>query len=233
MPSATSPARSSAALARPLCTSVQAHAGDADAVQAELHLLADQRAAAGAVDVDPARRAAIASAARSTSPRSSSAAVSCMARVSAAMIWPSTRSSGSVGWISRPMSTVQPAERARPVSAAMPSRRSAYPSKPSARQKRVTVAGEVPLRSASSTIVARAAPAGSVSTCSATRCSAPVNSGSSERTRTRTPSERAPGGRSRTRRRRPRSPRRVSTSRSTIGPHLSERVLTVSGKSSY
>ena len=35
-----------------------------------------------------------------------------MAWVSAAMIWPSTRSSGSVGWISRPMSTVQPAERA-------------------------------------------------------------------------------------------------------------------------
>jgi len=45
------------------------------------------------------------------------------------------------------MSTVQPALRARPVSAAMPRRRSAYPSKPSARQNRVTVAGEVPLRS--------------------------------------------------------------------------------------
>jgi hypothetical protein len=38
------------------------------------------------------------------------------------MIWPRTRSSGSFGWISRPMSTVQPAERDRPVSAAMPSR---------------------------------------------------------------------------------------------------------------
>ncbi len=71
----------------------------------------------------------------------------------------------------------------------MPSRRSAYPSKPSARQNRVTVAGEVPLRSASSTMVAREAAAGSVSTCSATRCSAPVNSGSSVRTRTSTPSE--------------------------------------------
>jgi hypothetical protein len=112
-----------------------------------------------------------------------------MARVSAAMIWPSTRSSGSPGRISRPMSMVQPAERARPVSAAMPSRRSAYPSKPSARQNRVTVAGEVPLRSASSTMVAREAAAGSVSTCSATRWSAPVNSGSRVRTRTSTPSE--------------------------------------------
>ncbi len=88
------------------------------------------------------------------------------------------------------MSTVQPACRAaRPVSLAMLNRRSAYPSKPSARQNRVTVAGEVPLRSASSTIVARAAPAGSVSTCSATRCRAPVNSVSRDRIRTRTPSE--------------------------------------------
>jgi len=57
------------------------------------------------------------------------------------------------------------------------------------RLNRVTVAGEVPLRSASSTMVAREAAAGSVSTCSATRRSAPVNSGSSERTRRRTPSD--------------------------------------------
>ena len=132
---------------------------------------------------------AIATAARSTSARSSRVAVSCMARVSAAMIWSSTRASGSLGWISRPMSTVQPAERARPVSEAMPSRRSAYPSKPIARQNRVMVAGEVPLRSASSTIVERAAASGSLSTCSATRRRAPVNSPSPLRTRASTPSE--------------------------------------------
>ena len=45
------------------------------------------------------------------------------------------------------------------------------------------MAGEVSLRSASSTIVERAAPAGSVSIHSATRCSAPENSGSPAFTR--------------------------------------------------
>ena len=55
------------------------------------------------------------------------------------------------------------------------------------------VAGEVPLRSASSTMVARAAASGSLSTCSATRRRAPVNSPSPLRTRASTPSEATEG----------------------------------------
>lgn len=187
MPSATSPDRSNAALARPSCTSFHAHA--ATPMRCRLNCISSPTRALPLAPKMLTRLApAIATAARSTSVRSSRVAVSCMARVSAAMIWSSTRASGSLGWISRPMSMVQPAERARPVSEAMPSRRSAY-SKPIARQKRVMVAGEVPLRSASSTIVERAAASGSLSTCSATRRRAPVNSLSPLRTRASTPSE--------------------------------------------
>lgn len=51
------------------------------------------------------------------------------------------------------------------------------------------VAGEVPLRSASSTMVARAAASGSLSTCSATRRRAPVSSPAPARTLASTPSE--------------------------------------------
>lgn len=57
-----------------------------------------------------------------------------------------------------------------------------------ARQNRVMVAGEVPLRSASSTMVARAAASGSLSTCSATRRNAPVSSPAPARTLASTPS---------------------------------------------
>jgi hypothetical protein len=145
------------------------------------------------------------------------------------MIWPSTRSSGSFGWISRPMSTVQPAERARPVSAAMPRRRSAYPSKPSARQNRVTVAGEVPLRSASSTMVARDARAGSASTCSATRRSAPVNSGTSARMRTSTRSAVAAGSCTAD----STTAVAVPSAGSTISPPSIGRIVNCFGKSSY
>ena len=191
MPSATSPGRSSAAAASPECTSFHAHA--ATPMRCRLNCISSPtRALPLAPKMFTRLAPAMATAARSTSPRSSSAAVSSMARVSAAMICSSTRPSGSPGWISRPMSTVQPADRARPVSAAMPSRRSAYPSNPIARQKRVTVAGEVPLRSASSTMVARAAASGSLITCSATRRSAPVNSSTPVRTRASTPSEATP-----------------------------------------
>jgi hypothetical protein len=52
----------------------------------------------------------------------------------------------------------------------------------------VTVAGDVPDRSASSTIVARAAAAGSANTSPATRRSAPVKPDRPERTRTSAPS---------------------------------------------
>ncbi len=124
MPSATSPVPSSAALASPSCTSLQAQA--ATPMRCRLNCISSPtRALPLAPKMFTRLAPAMATAARSTSVRSSSAAVSCMARVSAAMIWSRTRDSGSVGWISRPMSTVQPAERARPVSAAMPSRRSA------------------------------------------------------------------------------------------------------------
>src|SRR5256714_1843 len=130
--------------------------------------------------MSPRRAAAMASAAVATARRSSRAAVSRMAPVPPAMICCSTVSSGCSDRVARPGSVAQPLSPARP------SRSSAYPGKPTAGQNRVTVAGDVPLRSARSTIVARAAAPGSLSTCSATRSRAPVNSGSRSRIRTRT-----------------------------------------------
>ena len=94
------------------------------------------------------------------------------------------------------------------------------------------VAGEVPLPSASSTIVERAALAGSVSTSSATRCSAPVNSGSPARTRASTlsvlPFGESPGREASTTAR-----AAVSSSRAAIVVPFQQGSFTVSGKSSY
>lgn len=96
MPSATSPARSNAALASPSCTSFHAHA--ATPMRCRLNCISSPTSALPlAPKMFTLLAPAIATAARSTSARSSRVAVSCMARVSAAMIWLSTRASGSLG----------------------------------------------------------------------------------------------------------------------------------------
>ncbi|GAA3035833.1 hypothetical protein GCM10017559_74400 [Streptosporangium longisporum] len=63
----------------------------------------------------------------------------------------------------------------------------AYPAKPNTRQKRVTVAGELPLRSASVMIVERAAAAGSARIASPTRRNASGSAGVSVRMRPSAP----------------------------------------------
>jgi hypothetical protein len=181
-PMATSPGPRRAALVRALCASSRYHTG----MRMRSRRNAISRAAAPLLprpnsSTRPAT--AIASARRATPSRSRRAAVSWMARESAPAMMPSTRSSGSSGPISCPMSVSHRACSCRPLSAARATRSEAYPLKPSTRQNRVTVAVEVPARSARSTIDACAASAGSSRICSATRASASGRSGSSARSR--------------------------------------------------
>jgi hypothetical protein len=85
------------------------------------------------------------------------------------------------------MSVSQRACSARPVSVATATRRFAYPLKPRAREKRVTVAVDVPDRSARSTMLACAAVSGSARIVSAIRASASGMVGPSMRSRPSSP----------------------------------------------
>jgi hypothetical protein len=110
-----------------------------------------------------------------------------MARVSAVAITLSTLSSESSGAMSPEMSVSHRACSARPVSVAMATRRLAYPLKPSARLNRVTVAVEVPVRSARSTMLAWATDSGSPVITAAIRASASGMVGPSMRSRSSSP----------------------------------------------
>ena len=98
-------------------------------------------------------RVATARATRTTSGRTMDSDVACSATRCDWVRVRSTSSGGSSGPNALPMSTrhVSSARR-RPASAATPTRKGTYPAYPMSRQNRVTVAGEVPARAASSVI---------------------------------------------------------------------------------